>query len=273
MAYRSCPFRAWSLVALAALVAGCASGAGRAIELAPHAAGRPPATIEGIADYERAVAAIAEIFRRDLGFPAFPVTFRLYADGSAFEAALLEAGYDPALARDTAAAMVAVGGYRRVLLNESGLTPLSWPARVSLLAHEMAHSLQYEWGGGVRGHSDQWLREGFAEWVAVRVLERLGAVALEDLRRHRREELRRARPGRLPALDEMVTFPQWVAVTGRAGALAYTRAFLAVDALVEQHGVAAVAQYFQLFVLSPDRAANFRIAFGGDLASFEVSLR
>jgi hypothetical protein len=56
------------------------------------------------------------------------------------------------------------------LLNELRLSNLEWGDRVALLAHEMAHSFQYELGGGRRGTSDQWLREGFADWVAIGVL-------------------------------------------------------------------------------------------------------
>jgi hypothetical protein len=259
-------------LALLAFASGCAPvGHARSVVL-PQATIRPVSRIDAISDYDRAVATIFEIFRRDLGFPAFPVTFQFYPERRAFEAALLAVGYDAALARDTANAMGAIGGYRRVLLNESTLVPLSWPARVGLLAHEMTHSLQYEWGGGVRGRSDQWLREGFAEWVAIRVLERLGAVSLDDVRRQRRDELRRIRRARAPALDELATFPQWVAVSSRSGAAPYAHAFLAVDSLIERHGINAIAQYFRLFVLSQDRATNFRIAFGDDLATFESAL-
>ncbi|MBI2220617.1 MAG: hypothetical protein HYU53_05360 [Acidobacteria bacterium] len=44
----------------------------------------------------------------------------------------------------------AVGGYRRVLLNEAAIARQEWPARVASLAHELGHSLQYELGGGTQ---------------------------------------------------------------------------------------------------------------------------
>lgn len=261
---------ALALAALAGL-AGCASAGHPAVVTAPPAAVTPAPGIDAIRDYETAVATVAGIFVNDFGFPVFPVAFHFYPDRRAFEAALLDTGYDPALARETAATMGAIGGHRRVLLNAAILVPLSWPARVELLAHEMAHSLQYEWGGGTRGRSDQWLREGFAEWIAVSVLERLGAVSLHEVRRRRVREVRAGGPP--PPLDALATFPQWVAESSRSGSAPYARAFLAVDALIARHGVAGVGRYFQLFVLSQDRRTNFRIAFDDDLPAFEQTLQ
>jgi hypothetical protein len=233
---------------------------------------RPASHLGAIHSYERALVTIAGVFERDLGFPPFPVTLEFHPDREAFEAALLESGYDPALAKNTANTMAAVGGHRQVLVNESVLVPLSWPSRVAMLAHELTHTLQYEWGGGVRGASDQWLREGFAEAISARVIERLGALPRDAMRRQKLDELRAMSRDRVPRLDEMATFPDWVEVNRRTGVAPYAYAFLAADHLIERHGTTAVVRYFELFASPGDRRQNFRTAFGEDLASFEEAL-
>ena len=93
-------------------------------------------------DYRTAAATVAWIFEHDLGFPSFPATFAFYPHREAFEQALLDAGYDADLASSTAKTMTAVGGHRRVLLNDAKLGSLAWADRIALLAHEFGHSLQ-----------------------------------------------------------------------------------------------------------------------------------
>jgi hypothetical protein len=169
--------------------------------------------------------------------------------------------------------MAAVGGHRAVLVDADKLAPMSWLDRLALVAHELTHTLQYELGGGVRGASDQWLREGFAEWVTMRVLDRLEVVTAGDYRSRRIRELRATNRKNAPALAEMATFPQFVGLAARADIAPYAQAFLSVDALIERHGVAPVIRYFQLFAAAQDRAGNFARAFGEDLAAFEQFVR
>ena len=229
--------------------------------------------LDQIDDYRTAAATIVSIVERELGLSSFPITFRFYPNTEAFENALLEAGYDATLARNTANTMIAVGGHRGVLLNDARLVALSWDQRVALLAHEFGHSVQYELGGGRRGTSDQWLREGFAEWLSIRVLEQLErTVSLTAIRRGRQSELRAAGRSNLPRLSDLVTFPQWVNAGKRHGATMYPMSFLAVDFLLERHGIPAVLGYFKRFALSEDRAGNFRAAFGEEIESFEAAL-
>jgi hypothetical protein len=260
------------LVIMLGLAAACAALHEPWAVSLPQAGVTPRSRLDAIDDHRTAVATIGSIFERDLGFPPFPVTFLFYPHREAFERALLASGYDAALARSTARTMTAVGGHGRVLLNDAALDSMSWTGRVALLAHELGHSLQYELGGGRRGTSDQWLREGFAEWLSIRVLERLGAISMKAYHRDRQAELRAAGPAKAVRLADMVTFPEWVALGERSGAIAYAQAFLAVDFLLERHGVPAVLQYFERFATSSDRAGNFRAAFGEDLDSFEASL-
>ncbi len=238
----------------------------------PQPSVRAALTLDEIGDYRTAAVTIASIFDRQLGIPRFPATLEFYPHTDAFEKALLRVGYDADLARSTAARMTAVGGYRGVMLNDGKFGQLSTPQRVAMLAHEMAHSFQYELGGGKRGASDQWLREGFAEWLSIRVIERLDGVSMATIRRDRQRELRAAGRSRTPRLAELVTFPEWVRASDRYKETMYAVAFVAVDTLLERHGLPAVIDYFKRFAGSDDRAANFRAAFGEDLESFETAL-
>jgi hypothetical protein len=270
------PAASWSL-ASAILAAGltaalaCAPPLEPRVITLPDPGAVPAAHITDIRDYRRAAETIAALLEREVGVPRFPVALRFFPTPEAFEQMLLQVGYDPKLARETAREMRAVGGYRGVLLNESKLVTLSWADRVALLAHELTHSLQYELGGGKRGASDQWLREGFADWTAMRVAERLGVLRRGELRRQRIEAFRSSGE-RIWPLAEMVTFPQWVALSARSDGESYLQAFFAVDFLVERYGVPAILDYFSRFARSDDRLGNFRATFGEELAAFEKAL-
>ena len=226
----------------------------------------------GIASYAEASVAIAAAFEQDLGFPPFTATLHLYPDTRSFEAALVAVGYEPSFARETARVMTGIGGHRRVLLNEAALLTLSWPARVAVLAHELTHTLQYELGGGRRGASDQWLREGFAEWVSMRVLEGLRAVTPDDYRSRKLRHLRGTSAAKAPRLDDMATFQQLVPLAARDDIAPYEQSFVAVDLLIERHGLPAVVRYFRMFATSEDRAGNFVTSFGQSLETFEAAL-
>lgn len=260
------------ILAAAAFASACAAAREPLLVSVPQPGLRPASRLDSIFDYRTAAATVASIFERDLGLTPFPVTFQFFPHRDAFEKALLDSGYDAALARSTAGTMTAVGGYRGVLLNDAAFSSLPWAGRIALLAHELGHSLQYELGGGRRGTSDQWLREGFAEWLSIRVLEQLDAASMAVVRRERQRELRGAGRSKAPRLAELVTFRQWVYASERHGPTAYTLSFLGVDFLLERHGVSAVLGYFKRFASSEDRAGNFRSAFGEDLSSFEAAL-
>jgi hypothetical protein len=131
------------------------------------------------------------------------------------------------------------------------------------------HGLQYELGGGTRGTSEQWLREGFAEWVALDVLARLRAIEPADRRRIPLERLRASDTSRAPRFDQMMTFPQWVALGGDRTIAPHAQATLAVDTLIQAHGTDAVVGYFRRFAERQDPAANFAAAFGLDRNAFE----
>ena len=259
-------------VAAALCASACAISHEPHIVSIPQPSVRAALTLDEIGDNRTAAVTIASIFDRQLGIPRFPATLEFYPHTDAFEKALLRVGYDVELARATAARMTAVGGYRGVMLNDGKFGQLSTPQRVAMLAHELGHSFQYELGGGKRGASDQWLREGFAEWLSIRVIERLDGVSMATIRRDRQRELRAAGRSRTPRLGELVTFPEWVRASARYKETMYALAFVAVDVLLERHGLPAVIDYFSRFASSDDRVANFRAAFGEDPEGFERAL-
>jgi hypothetical protein len=260
---------------LAASTAGCATAppAPRVLSSATIKAG-PVARVEWIGGWDSAMATAIAAMERELGIPRFEVSLHLFSGREAFEAALIRSGYRSAFARDTARTMTAIGGYRAVLVNEGNLVAAPWERRLGLLTHELAHSLQYELGGGQRGTSDQWLREGFAEWVSVRVLQGLSATSLDHSRHRALGGLRGRKRAGVPPLEQMLTFPQWVALgQGPHAGVVYDLAFAAVDFLIRRHGFTRAVRYFELFAGSPDREANFRAAFGEDLEDFERAFR
>ncbi|HVL68551.1 MAG TPA: hypothetical protein VM364_14915 [Vicinamibacterales bacterium] len=270
---RGAAWLAGAALVAASLGSGCAVSHEPRLVALPAAGTRPVSRLEMIFDDRIAVTTIASILQRDLGLPEFPVTFEIYPHEGAFERALLDRGYDATLARSTSKTMTGVGGYRRVLLNGRRLAALEPAERVLLLAHELGHSLQYELGGGQRGTSDQWLREGFADWVAIRVLERLNVTTLAAMRKQREREVAAAGRARFVPFADLVTFPQWVRAGERGGTAPYAQAFLAADLLIERHGLATLLDYFRRFARVQDREGNFTAAFGEPPAGVEEALR
>lgn len=272
-----CPRRPSALV-LTALLAlpGCATAPREPWVLdSSDLTTSPTRRADWLDSYPRVLATILDVFERDLGLPRLQVRLVFLPDRPTLEQLLLEIGYSPALARDAAGEMVAIGGYRTMLLNERQLSSRSWPDRAAVVAHELTHALQYELGGGVRGDSEQWLREGYADWVEVRVLGAVGLVDEAATGGQALEALRAAGGAEdLPRLAALATFPSWVAqVRGQGGDVLYTQAQAAVSFLIERHGQDAVLRYFSLFATAQDREGNFHAAFGENLDTFERAFR
>jgi hypothetical protein len=262
-----------AILIVAGAAAGCATaGAWPRVVAVGGASASAPARGEWISTYEEAAASIGSVMSGQLGLPSLQASLYFYPDGETFRGALEAEGYTPEFARQTAETLTAVSGFKRVLINDRSMEEVGWLFRTALLAHELTHTLQYDFAGGKRGTSDQWLREGFAEWVEVEVLVRLGFTTRTDARRVLRNRIRDAGVNRWPPLSAMVTFPQWVDLAQRFGQEAlYGYAMLAAEYLVERHGLPAAIGYFELFAASDDRVANFRQAFGQDLSDFEMA--
>lgn len=237
----------------------------------PSLKATPVARADWVGSWPQALASVLEVFQSRLGLPPLEVRLVFLPDDPTFERLLLEIGYPPDLARDTTRTMTAIGGRRSVLLNESRMADDGWPARVGLLAHELTHVLQYELGGGVRGTSDQWLREGLADWVELQVLVELRAV---DAALVRADLLRRTKSADLPPLSAIATFPAWVAENrARPDVDLYAAAQVAVQLLIERDGVDASLDYFRRFAASQEREAHFEAAFGRTIDAFDAEFR
>jgi len=224
------------------------------------------------ADYDQMMAALSSLLREKFHLPVSQPKLLLYPSREAFESNLVHvARFDPVYAREVAGWAVAVGAPEMVLANEEALKHLSWPERIRVLAHELVHTVQYVLAGGRRSTSDQWLREGFADWIAYRVLESLDRVSLSSWQTplHTRIKGAARRLSSAP-LSEMVTLDDFSRFRARyGGSSAYAESLLATEFLVERHGIQAVLVYFGLFKHSDDRLENFRMAFNEDLAAFE----
>ena len=256
---------------------------------------RPVRDLERISTYPQALATTLDVMQHDLGLPPVQVQLIFVPNAGRMSELLLRAGHPPKLARQAARDLTAIGGQRVVLINQARLESERWPGRVSLLAHELGHVLQYELSGGKRETSAQWLREGFSRWLELRVLEVLGSAeraklwsqALEHVRnpagapaltlggpRSLARRVERDARVRLPALRELRSFPEWAErLRGPAGPALYEYAFIAVTTLIEDHGLPAVLHYFELFATQKDTEANFREAFGQSEEQFEKRLR
>lgn len=290
--------RTWAPTLLAALLLGACATVPREPWLLTTDELRelPLRDLERTSTYPQALATTLDILQGDLGLPRLQAKLLFVPDAKRLEALLLRAGYPPKLARGAARQMAAIGGYRIVLINQARLEREGWPRRVSILAHELGHVLQYELGGGKRGTSAQWLREGFAEWVAMRVMETLGRGDAAQARSQARMRVRDHSLTRVLAFGEMGSFldrlersgsrksfpplaalgsyPDWVEQSrGDAGTVIYDYAFVAATLLLEAHGAPAVIRYFALFAERQDHAANFLEAFGEREGDFEERLR
>jgi len=110
----------------------------------------------------------------DLPLPA-ELTVYVYPTRKGYAQGLMDVGGIAAgRAAELAEHSVGVSQPRRLFLSDEVLRELPWSTRLSVLAHELTHVAQYELSGGRRGESEQWLREGMADWVACWTLERLG---------------------------------------------------------------------------------------------------
>ena len=116
----------------------------------------------------------------------------------------------------------------------------------------------------VRVHG-RWFIEGFAEWVAARVVDALGWQAYELTLRRIKLELARQREF-IPSLYELSGDREWQSFIRKPkdGVMAYNLAAAAVDRLIEKKGIANAVQYI--------RSGDFESAFGDSEADFKIDI-
>lgn len=225
--------------------------------------------------YESAVRVVAAIMVAEMGLP-LPSRFTVfvYPSRTAYAEGLATSGRMPARrAEEIAAYSVGLGQHRRLFINDEALRGTCRRAWLAVVTHELTHSAQYELSGGRRGRSEQWLREGMADWVAARVLDRLGDTTFRAERSRVIGDIARMRPALGDESLDLVDLGQprgWETRHLRAGdRRTYRLAFLVTDELIRRSGWARLVEYFRAFVDSDDRFDNFRQAFGLSLDEFE----
>jgi len=261
-----------SVLLILALVSGC--GSGRLVVPVTIEPGvlTLPESARAMATHEQAVRGIAAILVSDLHL-AVPeqVTVYVYDSRRVFERGLInDANVSPARAAELSDFAIGIGKRRQLLLNDEGADRAGreW---LRLIAHEMAHVCQIELAQG-EGLAEQWLAEGMAEWVAFRVLERLGLDSMDRRRTVSRSGIRNHAALVAARLDlETLGSPRGFTVRHRKeGSLpTYQLAFLMADYLIERDGFERVVEYFHSFSRGQDRQGNFSRAFGQSIEQFE----
>jgi hypothetical protein len=119
--------------------------------------------------------------------------------------------------------------------------------------------------------SDQWLNEGFADWVGYKVVDAFGAENFALSRKRALDEMASARYYQtFPSLSQLARNSEWLTWSRTLGrAATYGQALIAVDFLIEQKGVPAIVEYFRLFRRLSNRERNFTLAFGEPMTSFD----
>ncbi|MBI2467694.1 MAG: hypothetical protein HYV62_07730 [Candidatus Rokubacteria bacterium] len=234
-----------------------------------------PGPADALASDEAAVRAIAGVMVTELGLP-LPTEFTVFVHPTtaSYAEGLARAGEMPGWrAAEIAAYSVGLSQHRRVFINADVLGGRPRSTWLGLVAHELTHLAQYELSGGRRGASEQWLREGMADWVACRILERLGESSFSTERNQAILALAQdlATLEEHPVdLTELGNPGGWEARHLRSGdRLTYRLAFLLTDELISRYGFGRMVAYFRTFADSDDRPGNFERVFGLPLSAFE----
>jgi hypothetical protein len=222
-------------------------------------------------NYDAAVKAISAVMVEDLRLPRLDSILAVYPHVGAYEMGLrMELDDRPNAADRSVSFAVASCGRRKVLADGQRLAALSWTNRVRTLAHEMMHLAEFalaEWGCKSPHY---WLMEGFAEWCALTIVDRLGlgsfSNAIDASRRAMDDE-----KAEMPLLTRLDAESGWTAAEQSVGRGAvYSKSVLAVDFLIARKGLTAVADYFGRFKDSPAADDHFAAAFGEDAQTFAV---
>jgi hypothetical protein len=242
------------LVSLLVGLAGCAalSGPYRQYEIrfereAQPAMGPSPSD-------EELINATAWLIRHKLELP-FPTAIKayVYVNQATLVDGLVEiAGDSRDEAWDRGRYAAGVAARSGLFLRGDYLASMHLVARAGLIAHELAHMSQMRLREGGRGRAAQWILEGHADWVKVRVLDLLRYRSYEESRDLIvRTVIGSPTPIKLfPNLETLARNDAWVSSTNKLGATAtYCQSFLAVDWLVERYGSEKLTEFLGRFSL------------------------
>ena len=271
------PARAWLLIGLA----GCAalSGPYREYDIRFERAAQP--ALAASPSDEELINAVAWLIRHELGLP-FPPSIKAYVyvnEATLVDGLVKVAGDTNDEAWDKGRYAAGVAARSGLFLRGDYLARMHLVGRAGLFAHELAHVSQTRLREGGRGRAAQWILEGHADWVKVRVLDLLRYRPYAESRDHVvRTVVGSPTPIALfPDLRELERNDAWVASTNKLGPPAtYCQAFLAVDWLVERYGNEKVTEFLGRFALDSaprDRWTDvFPISYGQFVDEFRVRL-
>jgi hypothetical protein len=201
-----------------------------------------PAKPSDVKTVEEAMAAVMTVCGEDLHLPiSDPIQLFLYKDTASFEA----------FGRPLATNMVAYAHGKKLHINLEKTRGKRWGtehlAMVEILAHEYGHVIENALArtGRKTDYSPIWFQEGFAMWVAAKVLNSLGWQVYSVTLHRAQRELTHNRD-LLSTLDGM-DWLNWHALMGKPKGYirTYALAFVAVDRLIEVGGFSATLQYLK----------------------------
>jgi hypothetical protein len=211
-----------------------------------------PARLPADADDAAILNMVALVIAHDLELPLPPTVLAVaYRDEATLAEGLVHRGLRSEPASEAARVSAAVATHHGILLRADLVSRMSLSERVVLYAHELAHIAQRRidrWQA-----TPLWILEGHAQWVAYRVVERLGLGSFGHLRSEQRRLVLASRPpgDPFPPLNALETSQAWTQAVQRLGwAATYGQAFLAVDRLVERHTEARLREFLRGFAWS-----------------------
>jgi hypothetical protein len=219
-----------------------------------------PADIKTLQD---AVALVMTVCKEDLNLPVVdPIQVLLYKNTASF-ASYGQGWRTLPIDTDNIRAFTENG---RIHINLGSTSGSEWGELVELLAHEYGHAIHGLLGERNRWH---WFSEGFASWVAARVLHSLHWQDYDLALNRATMELNRETQ-LVTDLNELDWQWQTLAETPNAYLKTYVLAFVAVARLIDRAGLQAIKQYAKdgNFNRSfPFRFTDFKTEFARDLSS------
>jgi hypothetical protein len=206
-----------------------------------HAPVFRPASPTEINTVEQALAAIITVGRDDIGLPVVdPLYVKLYKNSSSFAFY----GHDWRVLPLDVANEAAVARDNEIHIDFQKIRRGTWGALLRFLAHEYGHAVHYEIARPPRAES--FVAEGFADWVAAKVLHFLRWQDYSTTVDRSKREVVRQRDA-LADVSLLQDNRFWRRTLGQANGFTrtYTVAFLAMDRLIRQRGLATVIQYLR----------------------------
>ncbi len=250
---------------LALAAAGCSTAEPpRVVPITDPPAFRPRGPLQ-VKTLPEALAAIVTVCTTDLELPPVqPLYAQLYKDADSYAYYTSRLGGEreriPGQKQELS---LALPHENRLHINMAGARGQSWGALLRLLAHEYGHNIEFVVAAS--RSAPRWVSEGFAEWVAAKVMDGLGWESYSSsLGRAERELLRYEFVP--PDPSQLETIAGWTKASqqpkGRVAT--YDLAFFAVDKLIEKKGVSAILDFFAF--------KDFKEAFGVAPEVFQRSI-